>query len=281
MTGRASIAVIHGGARQQPRSGRGDIRPAIILPTYNNARTLPDICRRCEALKLTMIIVNDGSTDGTAAWLARREISQRGAETVIVTHPKNRGKAEALRSGFAAAIQNDCTHAITIDTDGQLDPECIPALLDCARRNPRALIVGARDDRQSDYPTRSRVGRKLSNFAIRLECEAIVADSQCGLRVYPLDLIKRVPCRTGRYGFEAAIITLAAWNGFPILNVPVNCRYLTDAAGGVSHFRPFRDSLHGVLLHAHLLLMKLVRPLRIEPTPVVHAPAREAITQAS
>ena len=244
------------------RENQGDFRPAIIMPTYNNCRTLPDICRRSEVLNIPIIIVDDGSTDGTGAWLAQRKSQPASRRISIVTHPRNRGKADALRSGFAAAIRADCTHAITIDTDGQLDPECIPALLLRARESPRALIVGTRDERRGDYPRRSRIGRQLSNLAIRLECGANVADSQCGLRVYPLELIQQVPCRTGRFGFEAAIITLAAWNAFPIINVPVSCRYFsTDRR--VSHFRPWRDSTHGILLHMRLLVLKHVQRPRV------------------
>jgi glycosyltransferase involved in cell wall biosynthesis len=174
----------------------------------------------------------------------------------VITHPKNLGKAAALQTGFAKAIELGCTHAATIDTDGQLDPEDIPQLLNRSKENPRALIVGARDTARADYPQRSKIGRTLSNCAIWLACRARVSDSQCGLRVYPLQLIKDVYCDTERFGFEAAIITLAAWHGFPIVNVAVNCKYFPEEQR-VSHFRPWRDSVHGVLLHSRLLFMKL------------------------
>jgi glycosyltransferase involved in cell wall biosynthesis len=232
--------------------------PVVIMPTFNNAATLPDVYRRVAALDLPIIIVNDGSTDDTSAWLAASESEINSQRLSVVTHPNNLGKAAAMQTGFATALQRGLTHAITIDTDGQLDPEDIPSLLDQAKKNPRALILGARDIAKDDYPSRSRIGRRLSNLAIRIECGGIVTDSQCGLRVYPLEMFRRVHCSTERFGFEAAIITHAVWHGFPVINVPVHCRYFPHEQR-VSHFRPWRDSLHGVLLHSRLLVGKLRR----------------------
>jgi uncharacterized protein (DUF2062 family) len=223
-------------------------RPVVVAPTYNNAATLSDILDRIAALGLPVIAVNDGSTDGTAELLQGRA---RPAETAI-THPHNRGKAAALNAGFRAAIDAGYTHAITIDTDGQLDPEEISSFLDAARAHPTALIVGRRDDGAPGYPARSRAGRRVSNLLVRLECGLRVDDSQCGFRVYPLDLIAALKCRVGYYGFETEVITRAGWAGCRIVQVPVTCRYLPDDRR-VSHFRPCMDTLRGARMHLFLL----------------------------
>jgi len=252
--------------------------PAIIAPTYNNLAFLPEVVERIRAVGLHLYIVDDGSDDGTGRWLddiasaeaaeaASSPSARRGAVTVL-RHARNRGKAAALQTGFAAAAAAGCTHAVTIDTDGQLDPQDIPALLDQARAHPSSLILGNRDDQAPDYPARSRAGRRLSNLAIRLETGAQVADSQCGLRVYPLHLLDIVRCRTGRYAFEAEVITRAAWAGAGIISVPVSCRYF-ESDRRVSHFRPWIDSCHGVLLHLRLIARSLV------PIPVRRLPASE------
>jgi uncharacterized protein (DUF2062 family) len=84
-----------------------------------------------------------------------------------------------------------------------------------------------------------------------------VADSQCGLRVYPLRLIERLPCRTERFNFETEILTRAAWAGIPIQECPVQCVYdLPD--GRISHFRPWRDSLSSVGMHVRLLTTRFL-----------------------
>jgi glycosyltransferase involved in cell wall biosynthesis len=122
------------------------VRPVVIAPTYNNVQTLEDILTRIEALGLSILVVNDGSSDGTAQILANHVSDQCTSSVTVITHPQNRGKAAALTSGFTAAIKAGFTHAVTIDTDGQLDPKEIPALLHAARANPEALIIGRRDD---------------------------------------------------------------------------------------------------------------------------------------
>lgn len=228
------------------------IKPVVVAPSYNNAGTLVDVLTRVAALGLPILLVNDGCTDATDdvfnAWARQHP----RVDARMVRHRRNRGKAAALKTGFAAAIQAGYTHAITIDTDAQHDPELIPRLLEAARHQPLAYVLGVRDDRHADYPARSRVGRRLSNLFIRLECGVRVADSQCGMRVYPLDLIRAVHCRAGRFGYEAEMITRAAWAGCPIAEVPINTRYL-PAGQRVSHFNPWWDTILGVLTHVRLL----------------------------
>jgi hypothetical protein len=223
--------------------------PAVVAPTFNNARTLREIVMCVTKLGLPVFVVNDGSTDGTAAVL---ETLRSEAGVHVVTHGRNLGKAAALNSGFAAAAAAGCTHAVSIDTDGQLDPDEIPRLLEAARRSPRALVLGTRDDQAADYPQRSRLGRRASNLLVRMECGLRVGDSQCGFRVYPLELVRFVRCSAGRYGFETEILTRAGWAGAGVEEVPVSCTYQSPAQR-VSHFRPWRDSLRAVGMHVRLL----------------------------
>jgi uncharacterized protein (DUF2062 family) len=227
-------------------------RPAVVAPTYNNAATLVGVLARVRATApgVPVVVVNDGSTDGTADLL--RAWADGRAGVTVVTHGRNRGKAAALHSGFDACRAAGLTHAVTIDTDGQLDPEQIPDLLEPARDNPAALVIGNRDDRAPDYPSRSRAGRRVSNLLIRIESGVRVEDSQCGFRVYPLGLVGAIHARAGRYGFEAEIVTRAGWAGCPVLHMPVRCRYL-PAGERVSHFRPWVDSLRGAAMHLRLV----------------------------
>lgn len=235
--------------------GSDAFRPVVIAPTYNNAKTLRGVLERVHALGLPVIVVNDGATDATAAVLAEwRAGGGEGAR--ILTHPVNRGKAAALRTGFRAAADRGYTHAATIDTDGQLDPEQIPALLALAEANRHALVVGYRDDSADDYPARSRVGRRVSNLLVLMESGVRVQDSQCGLRVYPLGLVNTVECAAGRFGFETEIITRAGWAGCGIAESPVRCRYFPPGER-VSHFRPWVDSLRSVGMHVRLLARAL------------------------
>jgi uncharacterized protein (DUF2062 family) len=228
--------------------------PVVIAPTHNNAGTLADVVRRVRAQGVPVIVVNDGSTDDTARLLA--DLAAEDPEITALTQPRNLGKAAALVAGFDHASAAGYTHAVTIDTDGQLDPEQIPALLALARRTPDGLIIGQRDENIEGYPSKNRLGRRVSNLFVWMQCGVRVADSQCGFRVYPLDFLKETRCRAGRYGFETEVITRAGWAGRPIVGTPVRCHYFPKGKA-VSHFRPYLDSFRGVPMHLRLMLRAL------------------------
>ncbi len=238
----------------QPRPTPPAQSPVVIVPTYNNDGTLSDILDRLGKLGLPVIVINDGSTDGTARILSewQKSADATSASRTTLTHSRNLGKAAALKTGFASAAAAGHTHAATIDSDGQLDPEQIPDLLAVAAGCPDALVIGVRDSGSADYPARSRWGRRLSNFLIWLECDHRVEDSQCGLRIYPLSMVSTVRCRARRYGYETEIITRAVWSGWKIREVPVRCRYFLPGER-VSHFRPWLDSARSVAMHVRLL----------------------------
>ena len=246
-----------------PRGGDGSLQataefsPVVLLPTYNNAGTLIDVLDRVEALSLPMIVINDGATDDTPKLLAEWKRRPRSVEATVLTHSQNRGKGAAMKTGFAAARAAGHTHAVTMDTDGQLDPEQIPILLEAAKRSPDALVLGVRPGPVEGCPKANRVGQVLSNAALWLECGLSVTDSQCGLRVYPIEIPTILRPRPDRFGFEAEIITRAAWAGYPIVEVPVHCRYFPDDER-VSHFSPLRDGARGFFMQAKLTLRRLV-----------------------
>lgn len=224
--------------------------PVVIAPTFNNARTLAEVLRNTNEPGLPIIVVDDGSTDGTAEILAawRNSVNHQ-----LLTHPRNRGKAAALCTGFKHAAGMGYTHAVTLDTDGQLDPSEIPVLLHVAMQSPAAMVIGTRDVEAPDYPNASRVGRFWANLSVFMESGAKVADSQCGFRVYPLNVIRNLRCTAGRYGYETEILTRAAWAGVPIEQTKVGCRYDVPE-GRVTHYRPWRDSLLATQMHICLLL---------------------------
>jgi uncharacterized protein (DUF2062 family) len=224
-------------------------RPVVVAPTFNNGRMLRAIVMRMTATGMKLIVVNDGSTDETSRIL---DELIRTESIEVIHHNRNRGKGAALQTGFARAHELGYTHAISVDTDGQLDPGEIPALIEASQRAPLALVLGSRDEMAPDYPSRSRLGRRASNLLVRMECGLRVSDSQCGFRVYPLELIRFVRCRSGRYGFETEILTRAGWAGAEVREVPVSCTYGAPSER-ISHFQPWRDSFRALGMHLRLL----------------------------
>lgn len=224
---------------------------AAIAPTFNNARTLRAVLDGLtnEGFSL-VIVVDDGSTDDTAAALdawAYGDVARR----VLIRHPQNRGKAAAMFTGFAAARERGFTHAITIDTDGQHDPADAGRLRERAIASPEAIVLGCRPfDRRS--PLCSRIGRSFSNAMVRVIGGVAVSDSQCGLRVYPLAALHDLKAKAGRYAFETEVLIRAGWANVPIIEEPVRCIYEVPD-GRVTHFRLLRDSAAAVAMHVRLL----------------------------
>jgi uncharacterized protein (DUF2062 family) len=234
-----------------------EFQPVVIAPTYNNDATLLDILRRIRANGLRLIVVNDGSTDQTARILQEWEATLATPDIAVLTHRRNRGKAAALRTGFCEAIRRGFTHAVTIDTDGQLEPNEIHSLLDVARLEPISLVLGVRTEVSGEYPIARKGARRLSGLATWLECGIRVEDGQCGLRCYPLKLVEELTCFSTRFGFEEEIITRAAWAGCPIREVPVSCIYF-GAEERVSHINPLKDVLRVLGMHSLLTLRRVL-----------------------
>jgi uncharacterized protein (DUF2062 family) len=233
-----------------------EFEAVVIAPTFNNARTLLQVLEGIDRVGLPVILINDGSTDETAKILEGWQDAE-GRHTVL-THSTNRGKAAAMRSGFERALRDGYSHAVTIDTDGQLEPQDIPEMLRIARKSPGAIVVGCRDATAKDYPLANRLARIATNLFVRLESGECIPDSQCGFRVYPFKKIRSIRCRTGRYSYETEILTRAVWAGIPIEQATVQCRYELPE-GRVSHFRPWLDSFACVKIHARLLLESMTR----------------------
>jgi len=225
------------------------MRPCIILPTYNNERTLADVVEAACAIG-PVIAVDDGSTDGTAAIL-------RGFDSIVVeTHARNRGKGAALRTGFARAIRDGYTHAITLDTDGQHPAAMVERLLNEARESG-ALVIGARDLRAAGASLGSRFGMANSNFWTWLETDLRLPDTQSGMRCYPLAPIDELRLVTTGYDFEIEVLVKAAWSGIPLRSVAVEVVYPADR---VSHMRPILDFLRIGRLNVRLLLLRFCLP---------------------
>ena len=155
-------------------------RVAVLVPTFNNAQTLPRLLEELKTYTDQIIVVNDGSTDDTAAILKDSGISP------VVSYEKNVGKGWALRTGFRKAVELGYHYVITIDSDGQHFPEDLPRFLDELEKSPGCLIIGKRNMEQAGIPGKSSFGNKFSNFWYWVETGITMEDTQSGYRLYPL-----------------------------------------------------------------------------------------------
>lgn len=222
----------------------------VIIPTYNNQKTLERVITKTLSFTNDIIIVNDGCTDDSV------KILEKFPQLTQIHFHKNKGKGEALKAGFSQAILDDFQYAITIDSDGQHYPEDIPIFLEAIAENPNSLLIGSRNMTHETVPKNSSFGNKFSNFWFWFETGIRLSDTQSGFRLYPLKAIKSIQLITTKFEFEIEIIVRLAWRGTHIENVPI--RVLYDANERVSHFRPIKDFVRISLLNTWLVIVAIL-----------------------
>jgi glycosyltransferase involved in cell wall biosynthesis len=225
------------------------LKVCIIVPTYNNCKTLKRVLDSVLHYTQNVIIVNDGATDDTITILNEYD------HLVQIHHPKNSGKGMALRNGFKKAIALGYHYAITIDSDGQHYASDIPKFILEIQQNGQALLIGSRNMSQEGVPKKSSFGNKFSNFWFWFETGIKLEDTQSGYRMYPLQLIYKKYV-THKFEFEIEVIVRAAWRRIPVKNIPIQVLY--DPTERVSHFRPFKDFTRISILNTVLVIIALL-----------------------
>jgi glycosyltransferase involved in cell wall biosynthesis len=211
--------------------GAADVRVAVVIPAFQAARTIGDVVARTRAVlpDADVIVVDDGSSDGTG-----EEGRRKG--TTILTHPRNRGKGVALRTGIARACADGASVIVTLDADGQHPPLVIPRLLEPIANGSADLVLGARE-RDGAMPVPRRFTNWLSaSLASRIGGQH-VSDAQTGFRAFTRAVAERVQPAGDRYEYEANFLLDALRAGFRIASVPVPTIY-----GTPSHFRYLGDT---------------------------------------
>ena len=154
-----------------------ELEIVVVIPTYNNGKTLAavieEVCRYADDI----IVVNDGSTDDTA------NILEQYPAIRTITHPVNKGKGTALKHGLSQAKKEGFRYAITIDSDGQHFASDIPCFIEAIEKEPDTLLVGARNLASDNMPGKNTFANKFSNFWFRLETGLKLEDTQSGYRL--------------------------------------------------------------------------------------------------
>jgi Glycosyl transferase family 2 len=208
-------------------------RVAAVIPAYQAAPSVGAVVAGVQRLLPEVLVVDDGSTDGTAAAAA-------AAGARVVSLPANRGKGAALAAGFRDLFGRGFTAVVTLDADGQHLPEEIPSLLAAAAAGAD-LVLGVRDHLFVQMSGVRRTSNRLSSAAISLAAGQRLSDVQTGFRLYTRRLIADVGFPESRFEAESAVVVRAARRGFRVVTVPVRLGFADGRTS--SHYRPLVDSL--------------------------------------
>lgn len=236
---------------------------------------MADVVRETRALwpvPDAVFVVDDGSLDETAD-LAR------GAGAIVLSHARNRGKGAALRTGMAHAAKLGFDVAVTLDADAQ-HPPAEAARLAFVEPDPNALVLGIRDLVRAGAPRPNQVSNRISNFYLSLFTGKILADTQCGLRRYPIATTLALGGRDDGYAFEAEIIMRAIAARVRIVEEPIDVIY-PPVHERVTHFDSVRDPAR--IIRRVVLTMVDVRlnPVRVPSPTRAHHDSTDRISRDS
>jgi glycosyltransferase involved in cell wall biosynthesis len=197
---------------------------SLIIPAYNEAEHLPSILVAIPPVVKEVIVVDDGSTDQTAA-IARRN------DAIVVQHPVNQGKGVAMISGITAASGDV---VVFMDADLQHHPEDIERLVAPIKDDSADLVIGVRTlGSRGEMPPQRRLTNFLGNLLVYLRIRKWISDTQSGFRAIKKEFLDKMVFRSKRYEIEIEMLVWAHRLGMRIKEEPIKVKY----AGEKSHWK--------------------------------------------
>ena len=189
-----------------------------IIPAYNEEKTIAEVLQKASGFVSAIIVVNDGSNDATA------NIAQTNG-AIVISHAINRGLGAALGTGFEAAKIFNADVALTLDDDGQHDPNEICRLV-AAIENGADVVIGSRMMMGSaGMPFHRKIAQVIGNLVTFVLFGARVTDSQSGFRAFNRKALQHIEIRTNRMEVSSEIIAEVKRNKLKLVEVPISAIY--------------------------------------------------------
>lgn len=208
---------------------------AICIPAYNPTEDLISLVD-CLVPSFTVVVVNDGSLPEN-----QTIFDKLNKNAILLKHDINKGKGEALKTGFSYILQNiPCIGVIIADADGQHLYDDIIKLANELRNSPNSLLLGMRN--VSQMPFKSKFGNSITRFVFKLATKKYISDTQTGLRGIPYSLLADfIKIEGSRYEYEINMLLYCTSNNIPIIEIPITTVYKNKNSS--SSFNPITDSV--------------------------------------
>lgn len=211
---------------------------AVVIPALNEELRIRDVVLGALAQCPRVIVIDDGSEDGTVAAIADLPVT-------VLRHARRLGKGAGLRDGFAEAVRQGARGVISMDGDGQHSADDIPRLLAAANAFPGHIVIGARLRKRARQPLLRRLANEFGDWGIAIACGFRIADTQSGQRFYPGPVCRLGDIPGEDFVYEAQLLISASRQlGIRCVSIPIESRYQAPSEPvrfRKSHFRPLRD----------------------------------------
>lgn len=219
---------------------------SIIIPAYNEEKTIGEVVRRAKKHSAQVIVIDDASFDDTSK-MAMAE----GAK--VYRHAINRGLGGAIGTGFKIALIENTEILITLDADGQHDPEDIPALLRPIIDGRADVVIGSRFLSRQDVPALRRLYNSLGNIVTLALFGVKTTDSQSGFRAFNKKAIEEIRIKSDRMEVSSEIIKEIGLRKLRVEEVPIKAIYTEYSLSKGQSF------VVGVKTFLKLLIIKIIK----------------------
>lgn len=190
----------------------------VVIPSFNEERFIGSVVLKVKRYPVTVIVVDDGSTDETAAIAA-------SAGALVLRQPKNMGKGEALNAGFCKAMEFKPEAIVMIDADGQHLPEELPAVVRPILNGEADVVVGSRYMKKYKVPVARIFGHFFFNLLTSSASGVFVSDSQSGYRAFSPRALENTSFHSHGFAVESEMQFLAHERNLRVMEVPITIRY--------------------------------------------------------
>lgn len=202
-----------------------------VIPAYNVDRHVGQLIRKIKNHNIDIVIIDDCSQDATASAAEKEGV-------YLIRRTKNGGKGAALRDGFDFALTKGYELIVTLDADGQHNPDEIEVFLDKISGGNAGIVIGNRLHNPKDMPRRRLFVNKLFSKIISSVCGQNIPDALSGYRIIKKDVLKKIVLTSDRFDIDPEILIDAAKKGYIIDSIDIESIYSAER----SNIRPFADT---------------------------------------